>query len=74
MDINTIYQIEPSLRDIVEYCKENREKDFNKKLQIYEIAKEKAKHHIGNGAVNIRLRSKEAYGCFLRTIIDVLRI
>lgn len=74
MNIEMIYQVEPSLEKIIKMCRENREKPWYERLDIYSKVKEDTYKLCGWGARDPRLKNCEAYDCFIDEVIDALYI
>ncbi len=73
-NIEMIYQVEPSLKEIVLKCKEYRKKPVSKRYDFYSDVKEETYKLVGWGARDPRLRSTGAYDYFIDRVIDELHI
>lgn len=73
-NVEMIYQIEPLLKQVVEDCRKKRRRDWYTRLEIYGNVKNETENLVGWFARDPRLRSEEAYDCFIDEVIDALGI
>ena len=73
--LEMLYEIEPKLKELADRaisCK--RKRSYQVKRSAYVKARNASWELVGWGARDPRLRSSEAYDCFIRHILDELNI
>ena len=73
--LKMLYEIEPKLKDLVDYAISfKRKRNYQVKRDAYVKARNDSWELVGWGARDPRLRSSEAYDCFIHYILDELNI
>lgn len=73
--IEMLYEIEPKLKELADYAISfKRKRKHYVKREAYVKARNDSWELVGWGARDPRLRSSEAYDCFIRYILDELNI
>lgn len=73
-NIEMIYQVEPSLAEVVLKCRKNAITKDRYEYDVYSEVKEETCDLVGWNARDPRLRSTGAYDCFIHEVIDALEI
>ena len=74
MTLTEILAIEPNLKPIAANAFLHSRQDFSERIDAYEVVKRNAQKLIGWGAKDPRLRTSDAWGCFLDYILEGLRL